>query len=51
LIEDENDGSGSLKDFREKMWAMAREENEDPWVSYKWKAGVSQVVAAIRGPL
>lgn len=41
LIEEDNDGSGSIKDFREKMWAMAREEQEDPWIPYKWKFGVS----------
>lgn len=37
--EEENDGSGSLKQFREKMWSMAREEEEDPWVTYAWKYG------------
>jgi hypothetical protein len=37
--EEENDGSGSLKQFREKMWSMAREEEEDPWVTYSWTYG------------
>jgi len=42
LIEEDNDGSGSIKDFREKMWTMAREETEDPWVSYAWKSGEAE---------
>jgi DNA-directed RNA polymerase-3 subunit RPC5 len=37
--EEENDGSGSLKQFREKMWSMAQQEEEDPWVTYEWRYG------------
>jgi hypothetical protein len=35
--EEEGDGSGSLKDFRNKMWRLAKEEEEDTWVPYEWK--------------
>ncbi|WVF68049.1 hypothetical protein IAT40_002811 [Kwoniella sp. CBS 6097] len=40
LDEEDNDGSGSIKDFRNKMWWMAKKEDEDQWVPYQWKAGV-----------
>ncbi|CAK9786063.1 hypothetical protein CC85DRAFT_15598 [Cutaneotrichosporon oleaginosum] len=31
-----NDGSGSIKDFRNKMWSMQAREDEDKWVPYEW---------------
>lgn len=34
-----NDGSGSLKDFRNKMWAMAGREQAEPWVPYAYRDG------------
>jgi DNA-directed RNA polymerase-3 subunit RPC5 len=37
--EEENDGSGSIKDFRNKMWSMANREKEDFWVPYAWNEG------------
>lgn len=37
--EEEGDGSGSIKDFRTKMWRLAREEAEDAWVPYEWREG------------
>jgi DNA-directed RNA polymerase-3 subunit RPC5 len=38
VIEDEeNDGSGSIKDFRNKMWSTAANEDADAWVPYSWK--------------
>ncbi|WRT70670.1 uncharacterized protein IL334_007668 [Kwoniella shivajii] len=40
LDEEDNDGSGSIKDFRNKMWWMAKKEEEDHWVPYHWKSGV-----------
>ncbi|WVO17360.1 hypothetical protein L204_105052 [Cryptococcus depauperatus] len=40
LDEDENDGSGSIKDFRNKMWAVEQKENEDEWIGYGWRSGV-----------
>ncbi|OXG88481.1 DNA-directed RNA polymerase III subunit RPC5 [Cryptococcus neoformans Gb118] len=39
LDEEDNDGTGSIKDFRNKMWAMAIKEDEDSWAGYSWKAG------------
>lgn len=33
---EQNDGSGSLKDFRNKMLWIAQKEETDPWVPYKW---------------
>ncbi|KAL7422789.1 hypothetical protein Q5752_002085 [Cryptotrichosporon argae] len=33
----DNDGSGSIKDFRNKMWLTAQKEDSDPWVPYTWK--------------
>lgn len=38
-LDDTNDGSGSIKDFRNKMWATAIREDEDRWVGYEWCAG------------
>lgn len=35
-----NDGSGSIKDFRNKMWSTAQKEDEDKWVTYAWNEGV-----------
>ncbi|ODN83007.1 hypothetical protein L202_01238 [Cryptococcus amylolentus CBS 6039] len=51
LDDEENDGTGSIKDFRNKMWAMAQKEDEDNWVAYQWKAGgeESSVVDALEG--
>ncbi|OCF30745.1 DNA-directed RNA polymerase III subunit RPC5 [Kwoniella heveanensis BCC8398] len=40
LDEEDNDGSGSIKDFRNKMWWMAKKEDEDQWVPYQWTTGV-----------
>ncbi|WWD20686.1 hypothetical protein CI109_105162 [Kwoniella shandongensis] len=40
LDEEENDGSGSIKDFRNKMWWMANREADDEWIPYTWKEGV-----------
>ncbi|KAK4684099.1 DNA-directed RNA polymerase III subunit RPC5, partial [Tremellales sp. Uapishka_1] len=37
--EEENDGSGSIKDFRNKMWSTTQREEEDKWVPYEWKVG------------
>ena len=37
--EEENDGSGSIKDFRNKMRSTAQREEEDKWVGYEWKDG------------
>ncbi|TXT03886.1 hypothetical protein VHUM_04309 [Vanrija humicola] len=34
-----NDGSGSLKDFRNKMWATQQREEEDKWVPYEFHEG------------
>lgn len=33
---EQNDGSGSLKDFRNKMLWSAQKEEAEPWVPYKW---------------
>ncbi|WVQ70739.1 hypothetical protein IAR50_000261 [Cryptococcus sp. DSM 104548] len=51
LDDEENDGTGSIKDFRNKMWAMAQKEDEDEWVPYQWKAGGEDnaVVDALEG--
>ncbi|WVR08565.1 hypothetical protein IAU60_005620 [Kwoniella sp. DSM 27419] len=45
LDEEENDGSGSLKDFRNKMWWMAKKEEEDQWIGYQWKSTEDEQVA------
>jgi hypothetical protein len=39
LEDEENDGSGSIKDFRNKMWSTAANEEADSWVPYEWKEG------------
>lgn len=39
VVEDEGDGSGSIKDFRNKMWRLAQEEQDDTWVAYDWREG------------
>ncbi|WVQ85929.1 hypothetical protein IAT38_008097 [Cryptococcus sp. DSM 104549] len=46
LDEEDNDGSGSIKDFRNKMWYMKQKEDEDVWVGYSWKAGVEDDAVA-----
>ncbi|KAK8850503.1 hypothetical protein IAR55_004421 [Kwoniella newhampshirensis] len=55
LDEEENDGSGSIKDFRHKMWWMASKEEEDEWVPYSWRTGahdegVAQALEALVVP-
>ncbi|ORX41052.1 Sin-like protein conserved region-domain-containing protein [Kockovaella imperatae] len=37
--EAENDGSGSIRDFRNKMMSEAKKEEEDQWVAYDWRQG------------
>lgn len=39
LDEEDNDGIGFIKDFRNKMWVMVIKEDEDSWVGYSWKVG------------
>lgn len=39
LDDPRSDGSGSLKDFRNRMWAMAGREQAEDWVQYEWKEG------------
>lgn len=48
LDEEENDGSGSIKDFRNKMWWLAKKEDEDEWVGYEWKNGVEVSLCVIK---
>lgn len=36
LDDPRSDGSGSLKDFRNRMWAMAGKEQAEEWVGYEW---------------
>jgi hypothetical protein len=38
-VDETNDGSGSIKDFRHKMWSLVQREEEDPWQEYAWKEG------------
>ncbi|WVW80857.1 hypothetical protein I302_102847 [Kwoniella bestiolae CBS 10118] len=45
LDEEDNDGSGSIKDFRNKMWWMTKKEDEDAWVGYKWRVGEDEEVS------
>ncbi|GFZ48103.1 hypothetical protein JCM24511_05851 [Saitozyma sp. JCM 24511] len=45
LEDEENDGSGSIKDFRNKMWSTAANEEADSWVPYEWKEGEDDLVA------
>lgn len=33
------DGSGSIKDFRNKMWELAAKDAGDDWVPYQWREG------------
>ena len=37
--EEENDGSGSIKDFRKKMQTTEAKEGADPWIQYAWNEG------------
>ncbi|BEI80237.1 hypothetical protein CcaverHIS002_0107660 [Cutaneotrichosporon cavernicola] len=39
LDDPNNDGSGSIKDFRTKMWSMQAREDEEKWVPYEWNEG------------
>jgi DNA-directed RNA polymerase-3 subunit RPC5 len=37
--DEEGDGSGSIKDFRTKMWNLAGADAADDWVPYQWREG------------
>jgi len=37
--EEENDGSGSIKDFREKMRSTNEVLTREEWIPYEWKEG------------
>ena len=37
--DEDNDGSGSIKDFRNKMWSSQQREEEDKWQAYEWNEG------------
>ncbi|ORY26612.1 Sin-like protein conserved region-domain-containing protein [Naematelia encephala] len=39
IRDEEKDGSGSLRELREKMVGTAQREEDDIWVPYSWKAG------------
>ncbi|RXK41678.1 hypothetical protein M231_00913 [Tremella mesenterica] len=45
LLDDEdNDGSGSIRDFRKRMQVNEQRESQDPWVAYSWEDGLSDKV-------
>lgn len=49
--EEENDGSGSIKDFRKKMQTTEAKEGADPWIQYTWNEGDSDKVKKAAGHL
>jgi len=39
VLDDEGDGSGTIKDLRNKLWRVEGREMNQPWVQYAWKDG------------